>query len=404
MRHQLKQLWPAVEPPSGFAERVVERALAETHSATPVAPVQPVRRQASPTRAWKVSLFAALATAALVTAILIIAGSWQRRDRGELSAEVPQQISIGGRAQALLSAGAHLKWSTTKSSGPATNGTRVEQDKGTVEYRVQPGGPFIVETPFGRVEVAGTTFEVRVGATPPEEQNMKLKKSSMAAGGVLGALLFVSVYEGKVLLAHGDRQIMLARGEAGRIDAEGIPERVAPQAAAADSTKTSAEVARSTPALMRGPSHEQQQLRERVLATLREHQMRETSAGAAPAASGATDNRDGTMADKTGHLGPEVKIMNHELIPMVRQCFDEARQRKPHLHGMLAVDIKLAGAEGVGSIIESLEPDAKTEISDPELIDCIRQSAFSIQLPPPRADRNDRGMLTIPFGSDAGTH
>jgi hypothetical protein len=70
---------------------------------------------------------------------------------------------------------------------------------------------------------------------------------------------------------------------------------------------------------------------------------------------------------------------------------------------MLAVSIKLAGAEGVGSIIESLEPDAKNEVSDDELIDCIRQSAFSIQLPPPRVDRSDSALLTMPFGSDAGT-
>ena len=30
--------------------------------------------------------------------------------------------------------------------------------------------------------------------------------------------------------------------------------------------------------------------------------------------------------------------------------------------------------------------------------------SFSIQLPPPRADRSDSGLLTIPFGSDAGVH
>ncbi|HVZ36293.1 MAG TPA: hypothetical protein VG963_27885, partial [Polyangiaceae bacterium] len=87
MRHPLEELWPAAEPPSGFAERVVERALAETHSATPVLPASPIRRQTSRRIAGKVPLFA-LATAALVTAGLIIAGPWQRQDRGELFAEV----------------------------------------------------------------------------------------------------------------------------------------------------------------------------------------------------------------------------------------------------------------------------------------------------------------------------
>ena len=115
------------------------------------------------------------------------------------------------------------------------------------------------------------------------------------------------------------------------------------------------------------------------------------------------------MADKTGVMGEEVKIINHELLPMVGQCFDEALQRKPGLHGMLALGVKLAGVEGVGSVFEALEPVEKNEVADDELIDCVRQSAFSIDLPPPRADRRDSLELTIPLGTDppradAGTH
>ena len=42
------------------------------------------------------------------------------------------------------------------------------------------------------------------------------------------------------------------------------------------------------------------------------------------------------------------------------------------------------------------------ELPDPELIDCVRQSAFTIQLPMPIEDKHSGVMLTIPFDSDAG--
>ena len=110
------------------------------------------------------------------------------------------------------------------------------------------------------------------------------------------------------------------------------------------------------------------------------------------------------MKDKTGLLGDEVKVINRELIPMVADCVDEAHERNPRLHGMLALEVKLASAEGVGSIFETVEPGARNEVQDPEMIDCIRQSAFTISLPMPKANSLHESLLTIPIdaAADAG--
>jgi hypothetical protein len=110
------------------------------------------------------------------------------------------------------------------------------------------------------------------------------------------------------------------------------------------------------------------------------------------------------MKDRTGKMGPEVKAMNQQLLPLVAQCFDQAKERGVRGNGMLALTVKLTGAEGIGRIIESVEPAPNNAIPDPELIDCVRQSAFTVDLPPPTEGGMSEGVLTIPFegAPDAG--
>ena len=69
---------------------------------------------------------------------------------------------------------------------------------------------------------------------------------------------------------------------------------------------------------------------------------------------------------------------------------------------MLALGVQLAVAEEVGGIIEALEPaQAINEIDDEELVECVRQSAFSIQLPEPTKSGRKDFQLTIPLGDEA---
>jgi hypothetical protein len=110
------------------------------------------------------------------------------------------------------------------------------------------------------------------------------------------------------------------------------------------------------------------------------------------------------LQDRTGKMGPEVQALDEQLIPLIDQCFDQARARGVRGRGMLALEVKLAGAEGIGRIIESVEPAPDNDIHDPELIDCARQSAFTVDLPPPTSSGSSEGVMTIPFegAADAG--
>jgi hypothetical protein len=150
-------------------------------------------------------------------------------------------------------------------------------------------------------------------------------------------------------------------------------------------------------------THERQQLRTRVLSSLREREQQKRAVSAPGPVPGTAPVPDdvGTMVDKTGELSAEaLRVLNHELMPMVSQCLDQAHERDPRLQGMLALQIGLASVEALGSMIETVEPSPVNDLGDPELIECVRQSAFTIELPLPSSDQRTERELTIPYGID----
>jgi len=82
---------------------------------------------------------------------------------------------------------------------------------------VEPGGAFVVDTPAGMVTVRGTSFRVEVKAMT--------KSMQVASGALLGALVVVGVYEGKVLFANDRGAVTLGAGEAAQAGADSAPTR-----------------------------------------------------------------------------------------------------------------------------------------------------------------------------------
>jgi hypothetical protein len=121
------------------------------------------------------------------------------------------------------------------------------------------------------------------------------------------------------------------------------------------------------------------------------------TAGPKPA---AAEQKPGALKDRTGELNPEaMRVLNHEFMPLVRECYDRAHERNPLLRGLLAVSLELAGAEELGTIVTAVEPAVdRNQLADDELIECVRQSAFSIQLPMPLKSGYVSRQLTMRFG------
>lgn len=120
-------------------------------------------------------------------------------------------------------------------------------------------------------------------------------------------------------------------------------------------------------------------------------------APAAYPAAGAAAPAALEMKDQTGRMRPAGEPFDEHLLPLVDRCVDQAKQRGVHWRGMLALEVKLAGAEGVGRIVESVEAAPDSGIQDAELIDCVRQSAFTLDLPPPASSGSSEIMMTIPL-------
>jgi ferric-dicitrate binding protein FerR (iron transport regulator) len=200
--------WEPQEPSAGFADRVMDRALAEA-AATPS-----LRER----RAFRPRVAALTVGLGLAAGIALAVGSNLRASHahGEATAKVRTEVHVGDRAIAVLEPGAHIAW----------DGDQVTEPAGDVFFRVEPGRAFDVHTPAGDVEVLGTCFRVRVDERSDAETKEQQMNGRDVKAGVIGAALsaaaFVSVYEGKVALSHASERVVLTAGESARAGASGV--------------------------------------------------------------------------------------------------------------------------------------------------------------------------------------
>src|SRR5204863_4818622 len=106
----------------------------------------------------------------------------------------------GGRAVAVVEAGAELAWTAE------ADGVRIDQPRGDVFYRVEHGGPLRVVTPAGEVQVTGTCFRV------------------MLESAAAGSAALVDVLEGSVRVRSGERALPLRAGDSARLALGQAPE------------------------------------------------------------------------------------------------------------------------------------------------------------------------------------
>lgn len=195
MRDEFAKAWEPSTPPPGFAERVVEA----WQERSVIAPAP--RRRRLP---WVV------AAAVAATVVLGAAAVWSTRSstydatQGVAQTSTRETIELPGRAVMVAEAGTRLRW-TMSTEGTA----HVEQDSGSVFYRVEPGPGFDVLTPYGTVEVQGTCFTVEIN--PMFDDRSKL--FSGLAGAALATAAVVTVYEGKVAFADEEASVEVAAGE-----------------------------------------------------------------------------------------------------------------------------------------------------------------------------------------------
>ncbi len=205
--------WDADEPPPGFADRVVKKALSEARAEGASERTESPRAEERASRPARRRAFAVVGALALAAGALFWVAS-RPPSSGEISADTERtEVRIGDRAVAVLEPGASLSF----------RGGLVDQAKGNVFYRVEPGGGFRVHTKAGDVDVTGTCFRVDIKASGRNDEMQARDVKVGAVGAVLALGMSVAVYEGKVAVSHAQERVTLKAGESADVsDAEGV--------------------------------------------------------------------------------------------------------------------------------------------------------------------------------------
>jgi len=97
--------------------------------------------------------------------------------------------------------------------------------------------------------------------------------------------------------------------------------------------------------------------------------------------------REPRSTDLKNKLGPAreklVKFLNDEFSPLLAECVEQAEARSPNVTGVFAIGIETLAYEELGAIVDSADPTGRNEIADPQFIECVRESAFTLIIPPP---------------------
>lgn len=110
----------------------------------------------------------------------------------------------------------------------------------------------------------------------------------------------------------------------------------------------------------------------------------------------------GNLTDRTGNHGYLVKVMNDDLMPLADECYALARETQPELEGMLVLDVEIIGDEDVGGVVETVAIGQANELTDPGLVECVRESLLSTTLPPPPEGGKDAISLSLRLEPDEG--
>jgi hypothetical protein len=147
-------------------------------------------------------------------------------------------------------------------------------------------------------------------------------------------------------------------------------------------------------------------LREQIARQLasREAQAGSGSAAAAPPRSPTDPRPPGNLVDRTGGHQEVAERLNRDFMPLASECIEQAQARTPQLSGLLVLGFETMADEQLGAVVEVADPTARNTIADPLLLECLRESALSLSLPPLPANGRDKFELSMPVepAGDAG--
>jgi hypothetical protein len=139
-------------------------------------------------------------------------------------------------------------------------------------------------------------------------------------------------------------------------------------------------------------------LREQILHQLAQRAV--APSGGTPAAGSSTDPpSDPASGGLRNRLDERHQLvvdqLNRDFMPLANDCVEQAQARTPQLAGMIALSMEAVADEQLGAVVDSAEPAPSNQVIDPLLFECLRESAFSLTLPPPPTGGRMKVMITL---------
>lgn len=127
------------------------------------------------------------------------------------------------------------------------------------------------------------------------------------------------------------------------------------------------------------------------------------SGSAAPPRSPTDPRPRGSLRNKLGGRDALVAYINEEFMPLASECIEQAEARSPRLSGMLAIGLETIADAELGAVVDAADPTPTNNVVDPLLLECIRESALSLTIPPPLTSGREKFELTLPVGPQPGS-
>jgi hypothetical protein len=115
------------------------------------------------------------------------------------------------------------------------------------------------------------------------------------------------------------------------------------------------------------------------------------------------------MADGKSAAAPEAAELDKEyirkqivtLLPLLKECYDNALVAQPALSGKLMVDFTIVAEPGIGGLVsESSIKDADSTITDAAMRECVQETMYAAQFPAPLDGGEVRVTYPFAFAAD----
>jgi hypothetical protein len=110
----------------------------------------------------------------------------------------------------------------------------------------------------------------------------------------------------------------------------------------------------------------------------------------------ATRGEEASSGEDPGTLDKDyIRERMNDIVPLVKECYENALRDQPELHGRIVVEFTISGEPGLGAVIEDSKILEESSITDASLRECVQESMYALEMRAP--ERGGRVVVRYPY-------